>query len=193
MASDTVGSIDEGSPRYGRTDDERQLRDLAYPLIQPPFDRSRWYSIIGEYGATRIFPREYFDRTAYSHELMARPYRSAAGRYAQLVEDIRNDIVRVGPFFRIAARVVDLDHKRQLSLAYVSDLQGDERGNALRRVGENNLIVSWVDQSLVQRVAAYRYALERLVIAYPSPMAVEAERVLNQLQMKIGENRLGRG
>ena len=27
------------------TDEERQLRDLAYPLIEPPYDRQRWYSI----------------------------------------------------------------------------------------------------------------------------------------------------
>ena len=31
------------------TDDEGLLRDLAYPLIEPPFDRNRWYSVIGEY------------------------------------------------------------------------------------------------------------------------------------------------
>ena len=32
------------------TDDERELRDLAYPLIEPPYDRQQWYSVAGEYG-----------------------------------------------------------------------------------------------------------------------------------------------
>jgi hypothetical protein len=32
------------------TDDERELRDLAYPLIEPPYDRQKWYSVAGEYG-----------------------------------------------------------------------------------------------------------------------------------------------
>jgi len=192
MATDTVGSAEVR--RSGLTDDERQLRDLAYPLIQPPFDRARWHSVLGEYSATPSVPTssQYFDRTVYSRELMTRWYRSPSGRYAQLIEDVRNDIVRVGPFFRVAARVADLDRKRQLSLAYVSNLQADERGNALTRVGENLVVIRWVDRSLTQRVAAYRYALERLVIAFPSPMAVEAERVLNQLQTKIGDAQAGR-
>ncbi len=32
------------------TDDERALRDNAYPLIEPPYDRQQWYSVAGEYG-----------------------------------------------------------------------------------------------------------------------------------------------
>jgi len=30
--------------RYELTDDERALRDLAYPLIEPPYDRHQRYS-----------------------------------------------------------------------------------------------------------------------------------------------------
>ena len=34
------------------TDDERALRDLAYPLIEAPYEsRQKWYSVFGEYGA----------------------------------------------------------------------------------------------------------------------------------------------
>src|SRR5689334_23214694 len=32
------------------TDDERQLRDLAYAMIAPPYDRARWDSVFREYG-----------------------------------------------------------------------------------------------------------------------------------------------
>ena len=39
--------------------------------------------------------------------------------------------------------------------------------------------------SLSDRVAAYRFALERLVLTVPSTTAVDAERVLNQLQYQI--------
>ena len=34
--------------RHQLTDEERTLRDLAYPLIEPPYDRNKWYSVIGE-------------------------------------------------------------------------------------------------------------------------------------------------
>jgi hypothetical protein len=36
--------------------------------------------------------------------------------------------------------------------------------------------------SLTDRVASYRFALERLVIGTPATHAAEVERVLNQLQ-----------
>src|SRR5262245_64389990 len=52
---DWIGRDQRGSARamfYAApmTDDERLLRDLAYPLIEPPFDRNQWYSVLGEYG-----------------------------------------------------------------------------------------------------------------------------------------------
>jgi hypothetical protein len=190
IGADVVGSIDRPAARYGLTEDERQLRDLAYPLIEPPFARNRWYSILNEYGVNLAFQRGRgtFDQTGYSRELMAKPARSMIGRYAQLIDDIRNDIVRIGPFFRVAARVADIDLKRQQALAYIVDLQPDEHAMALIRIEENRGIMDWVHHCLNERALAYRYALERLVIASPSPMAVEAERALNQLRLKIGEN-----
>jgi hypothetical protein len=192
VGTEAVGSIGLPASRYGLTDDERELRDLAYPLIEPPFDRQRWYSILGEYGVARVVRREwsYYDRTVYSRELMWRYYRSGTGRYAKLMEDIRNDVVRIGPFYRIAARVVDMDNKREQSLAYIVDLNEEERAHALSRIAENRLVVGWVHHSLHARADAYRYALERLVIAYPSPMAVEAEQALNRLRIEIGETQL---
>jgi hypothetical protein len=184
IGAEAVGSIGGSASHYGLTEDERELRDLAYPLIEPPFDRQRWYSILGEYGLGGVTQAP-FDRTAYSAELMARPVRSANIRYARLLEDIRNDITRTGPFFRTAARVADLDNKRAQSLPYVRDLSERERADALSRIAENQLAVGWVQHSLRQRVDGYRYALEHLVIAYPSPMAVEAEQTLNRLRLEI--------
>jgi hypothetical protein len=35
---------------YYVTDDEKKMRDLAYPLIEPPYERQRWYSVLNEYG-----------------------------------------------------------------------------------------------------------------------------------------------
>ncbi len=49
-----TGSIGGTPSGYRLTDDERELRDLAYPLIEAPFDRQRWYSILGEYGLNGI-------------------------------------------------------------------------------------------------------------------------------------------
>jgi hypothetical protein len=191
MGPATASAYGVPASPHALTDGERKLRDLAYPLIEPPYDRNKWYSVLGEYGFLRALPSSGwdFDRTTYGERLLSTPYRSATTRYAQLIEDIRNDVTRIGPFFATARRVLDLDRKREKSLAFVSALTESERANALSRVGENALIVDWVCRSLTQRAASYRFALERLVIATPSPMAVDAERALTLMQRRIAENR----
>lgn len=180
--------------KYPLTDDERHLRDLAYPLIEPPFERNRFYSIVNEYGVSNAFTGwPSYDRKAYGKELMFTPYRSATARYAKLNSDIRDDIVRIPIFFALARRVVDIDAKRAKSMAYVQDLNARERANAISRNAENALVVEWVQQSLLDRAEAYRYALERLVVATPAPMAVEAERSLSLLQARISESQISVG
>jgi hypothetical protein len=170
--------------RHQLTDQERMLRDLAYPLIEPPYDRNKWYSAIGEVGAgSRPWP--YPDRSAYASRLFTTAYRSQTARYNRLIEDVRNDVMRVDPFFGSARYVVDIDRKREKSLAYVTNLTVEERDNTLQRIAENRNIVRWVQESLQERAESYRIALERMVIAAPSPVAVEAERALSLLQQRI--------
>ncbi len=174
------------------TDDERTLRDLAFPLIEPPYDRVRWDAVVYEYGQKRAFRRDLwaFDTVAYYAHLMGEFHRSSIARYNQLIDDMRNDIVRIEPFFQTARRVVDVDQRREKSMQYV-DLTPPERISALARVGENSLTVVWVHHSLTERCAGYRYALEHLTVAEPAPVAAEAERVLTQLQQQIAANQVG--
>jgi len=174
------------------TDDERTLRDLAFPLIEPPYDRQRWDAVVYEYGTKRSFQRELwaFDPTAYYRHLQGQFHRSSAARYNQLIDDIRNDIVRIGPFYMTALRVVDLDRRRQASLAQIADLTRADHLNAQARVGENSLTIAWVNNSLKQRCGGYRFALDHLAVAEPEPAAAEADRVLTQLQQQIEASRV---
>jgi hypothetical protein len=168
--------------RFEYTDDERALRDLAYPLIEPPYDRQQWYSVAGEYGlyrATSADHRKYFER------LETTWHRSPSSRYSQFIDDVRNDITRMSQFFETAGRVIDIDQKRQKSLAFVSDLNKKEHLDAVRRMRENAHVVAIVQQSLADRVASYQFALERLVIITPSQQAIEAERSITLLQNQI--------
>ena len=170
--------------RHGLTDEERLLRDLAYPLIEPPYDRQHWYSALGEFGLSGR-PWPYPDRSAYASRLFTTAYRSQTARYNRLIEDIRNDVIRIDPFFGNARYVLDMDRKREKSLAYVTRLTEEERANTMQRIQENRNIVLWVQGSLQERAASYRVALERMVIAAPSPLAVEAERSLTLLNQHI--------
>ena len=175
---------------YPLTDEERMMRDLAYPLIEPPFDRHRWYAVLNEYGRSHAYGWPAFALSSYSDRLLGMHYRSATARYSQLNTDIRNDVVRIPEFFGNARRVIDLDRKRGQSLAYVSALQPYEQFDATTRVAENELVVGWVQRALIERSLAYCYALQRLVIATPAPMAVEVERSLTLLNTRIVEHRL---
>jgi len=174
------------------TDDERTLRDLAFPLIEPAYDRVRWDAVLYEYGQKRVFQRQLWivDPTAYYRHLMAAEYRSTAGRYNRLIDDIRNDVVRIGPFFDMAHRVLEADRKRQESLDLLPDVSPPERFNALARVGENALTIGWVQNSLAQRCASYRYALDRLAVSEPENVAAQAGGVLVQLQQQVAANQL---
>jgi len=174
------------------TDDERTLRDLAFPLIEPPYDRQRWNAAVYEYGIDRSFRRELWieDPTAYYRHLQANYHRSSAGRYSELMDDIRNDIVRIGPFVVTARRVVDFDRRREAALQSIADLSPAERHNAEARVGENSLTIAWVQHSLTERCAGYRLALEHLAVAEPDAEAGDVDRVLTQLQQEIAADGL---
>jgi hypothetical protein len=183
LGAEVTSSVGVRASQFQLTDEERQLRDLAYPLIEPPRSRPAWRSVFGDYKALPSPWRQnvVFDRTTYGRTLIDEPHRSFSSRYAQLIEDVRNDITRFEPFFASAIRVIDLDRKRTASMAHVSELSPREKADAVARMQENSLIVQWVQQCLERRVSAYRWALERLVIQAPDGMAADADRLIGEL------------
>jgi hypothetical protein len=183
IGAEATGSVGLRASQFQLTDYERQLRDLAYPLIEPPHSRPAWKSVFGDYKPLPSPWRQavVFDRTAYGRMLIDEPHRSHSSRYAQLTDDVRDDITRFEPFFASAIHVLDLDKKRNASLVHVSELSPRERADAVARMEENSLIVRWVQQCLEQRISSYRWALERLVIQAPDNMAADADRLISEL------------
>ena len=183
LGAEVTSSVGLRASQFQLTDEERQLRDLAYPLIEPPRSRPAWRSVFGDYKSLPSPWRQnvVFDRTTYGRTLIDEPHRSFSSRYAQLIEDVRDDITRFEPFFASAIRVIDLDRKRTASMAHVSELSPREKDDAVARMQENSLIVQWVQQCLERRVSAYRWALERLVIQAPDGMAADADRLIGEL------------
>jgi hypothetical protein len=183
LGAEATSSIGIGPSQFQLTDNERRLRDLAYPLIEPPHSRPAWKSVFGDYQPLPSPWRQapVFDRTAYGRALIDEPHRSHSSRYANLIDDVRDDISRFEPFFASAIKVLELDRKRNASLARVSELSPREHDDAIARMQENALIVQWVQQCLEQRVSSYRWALERLVIQAPDGMAADADRLIGEL------------
>lgn len=183
LGAEATGSVGLKASQFQLTDGERQLRDQAYPFIEPPHSRPAWKSVFGDYQALPSPWRQkvVFDRTAYGRQLIDEPHRSDASRYSLLIDDVRDDITRFEPFYATAGRVFELDRKRNASLAYVSQLSPRERADAVARMEENTLIVQWVQQCQERRISSYRWALERLVVQGPDNIAAEADRLIGEL------------
>jgi hypothetical protein len=188
VGRDATTAVGGPISEFRTTDLERDLRDRAYALIEPPYNRGRWDSVLREYGFYNNPEKpKPFDKTEYLYKLHRVYRRSEASAYAQIVTDARNDVERLQPFFAVATKVIDMDRRRKESLLHVSNLNPRERGNALARNQENAAIIAWVCAALKDRVGAYRFALERLVVAVPSTAAVEADRSIGYLATQLGQ------
>src|SRR6202020_223963 len=188
LAAEATGSVGLKASQFQLTDVERQLRDQAYPVIEPPHSRPAWKAVFGDY---QVVASPWREEVAFDHRRLGRrfidePHRSHASRYSQLIDDGRDDIPRFEPFYSTAARVLDLDRKRNASLAHVSQLSPREHADAVARMEENTLIVQWVQQCQERRISSYRWALERLVDEAPDGMAAEADRLVNELAALAG-------
>jgi hypothetical protein len=188
VAEDATGSVKSS---FQLTDDERQLRDFAYPLIEPPQLRQDRDSFTRESGWNRQQYHSGADTTAYAAWLVTYPTRSSTSRYLRMLDDIRNDTTRVPAFFETAARVVDMDRKRRRAFAYIQVSSAGERGEAELRMNENAAIIGQVRGSLDQRIASYKFALERLIIMSPSSQAAQVELMINQLRTTVARYRNG--
>lgn len=171
------------------TDDERMLRDLAYAIIAPPITKQKWLVTITDLRQSRMLPNNEppFDVDKYADTLIETPYRSATARYSRLIDDIRADSLRVGPFFSVASRVVEMDTARERSLHAVSRLTPEERETAMARVAENRMLIGWVYRRLGERSRGYKYALERLFLKTPAPAGVDAERALRAYNERLAK------
>ncbi len=169
------------------TNEEIQLQNHSYAILMPGVDRGEWARMLAELRRTRLIPNDapYFDARAYADNLLDTHYRSSTARYSKLIDDIRTDLGRVGPFFGAARRVVDMDTIRERSLARLSSVTPTDHENAMARIVENRMLIGWVYRRLGERYAGYRIALEQLVVATPAPAAVDAERALKSLEERL--------
>ena len=172
---------------YPLTDDEASLRDQAFSLLQPPQHREVWNTLIKSFAQATVFPLDILrvDRYAYANMLIGMPYASEAGRYSRLIDDVGSDYLLLGPFMVTACRVIDMDARRARSLAHVQGFTEYEINNALARNNEDRILIEGVELPLDSRVWSYRYALNRLVVAVPSPLAVQAERAIERYAVQV--------
>src|SRR4029079_18845666 len=49
LGAEATGSVGLKASQFQLTENERQLRDLAYPFIEPPHSRPAWKTVFGVY------------------------------------------------------------------------------------------------------------------------------------------------
>ena len=78
LGREATGSLGLKASQFQLTDEERQLRDLAFPTIEPPLSRPAWKSVFGDYKALPSPWRQkiVFDRTMYGRTLIDEPHLS---------------------------------------------------------------------------------------------------------------------
>jgi hypothetical protein len=162
------------------TDDEKELRNRAWQFITPTRERWGFEFQAGDLANKRIIPVRWAEQSAVSYHEALKNWsdRSQRSRYARLREDIENDRLLLGGFVAVACRVQEMDRVRVRALDRLEEQDPYVRSQAEARVTENQTLVRNVFENSRQRLDAYRYSLEHLVVESPDRDAVKVERVL---------------
>jgi hypothetical protein len=162
------------------TDDEQELRNRSYQFLMPARERVFFERQVADLVRTRTLPSDVqsFDVSAYYQALWLRSDRSPRARYQQLREDMENDRLLMGPFVAVACRVKETDGIRVKAMERLPEVAQIVRISAQNRVAENEELVRWVYASLDNRVRAYRFALQNLVVETPERDGIKVEREL---------------
>ncbi|MGL4729477.1 MAG: hypothetical protein ACRCWO_12055 [Bosea sp. (in: a-proteobacteria)] len=157
------------------TDDEIRLRDRAYRFTAPP-EGAR--GLLNGY----LVPGQGHDSTAYFAGLMREFGRSQVPSYRRLSDDASADRELIMPLRTVAGRVASMDEVRLRAARLSPEISRERSREADIRAGENREVIERVRERLRYRSAAYRYALDNLVVEVPSREAIHAERALLALE-----------
>lgn len=172
---------------YNHTDNEKLLTRRATYLQFPPHARDWLGRAVTELETTRFvsgFGRAHAPDRYYGF-LRSDRFRSSQSRYERLKFDISSDSQLVMPFYAAARAVMRDDRERILAARRRPDLTKQEMSNANGRVYENKLTVAQVGAALDYRLAAYRYAIDRMEIETPSNQILSANRAWRHLSAAI--------
>jgi hypothetical protein len=177
---------------FRHTDEERELRDVAWDLLRPPHREDFRGNLLFELRMARVTPEEWYMDwpEGYYLSLIRTETASHENRYERLLWQARADAQRMPAFRDVAVRVGKADGARRAAL---DALQADSvmRTEAERRIMENRRIVDWTEQALDRRILAYRTALGRLMIETPSTRAVQTEAAIDALEWELRGRRGG--
>ena len=178
---------------FNRTDREVALRDRAWALVRAPHSRDWFGATLVELERTRIIPEvDYaFDPKGYYNFLRRDAFVSSETRWSRAIADMRADAGLIDPFWGEARRVREDDALRLRALDQRHGSAPKELQNAYSRIDENARVADWVWRAMRLRVAAYRDAIDRMMVETPSSRRMEAEQAWMDLRDAIGRAEAG--
>lgn len=178
---------------FNRTDRENALRDRAWALVRAPHVRDWFGETLVELERTRIVPEIdwAFEPKGYYNHLRRDPFVSSETRWSRAIADMRADAGLIGPFWGEARRVREDDAMRLRALDQRHGGAPKELQNAYARIDENARVVDWVWRAMRLRVAAYRDAIDRMMVETPSARRAEAEIAWTELRRAVDRAEAG--
>lgn len=177
-------SAGEPISRFNYTNDEQTLRNLGWTLVMPSHAEDWLGRTAGELQRLEIARRLDLEASPdrYSRLLSSARYRSSDARYARIMDDAAKDMAAIDPYFAFVRAVRSADRDRLAAAASLPDIRPTELTDAHGRVAENQRQIAWVKRAILFRIYAYRYAVDRLMIQTPSPMAQATIERINALE-----------
>lgn len=173
---------------YLLTDEEKRLRSIAFRFLRLPGEDGIMGSTLAEYRLARIIPmhRPFAVASSYYVTLKADEPLSSSTIWTRLGRDIRADDDMIAPFATFAHRVMTADRSRhqasyELGLLEISDLN-----DVVARIAENHRLVIAVREALLDRIAAYEYAMDKARLEVPDIREHEAYLALVDLKYRVG-------
>ena len=163
---------------FNLTDIERELRDRAWTFQRAPHTDDWRTDIEVEWQRTRLSAPvdSTFDPRRYHALLASDRYVSSEGRWGRVILDIEADAMMVPAFCAVAAQVRRMDVERLAAAGRQATADEAFRADAAARVWENAEVTAWAYRALVFRLAAYRFAIDRLQVETPSGQLLAANR-----------------
>jgi len=120
-----------------------------------------------------------FEVSGYYLRLVKRRPPDAA--WAALLDDVETDVRLADAFFEVGHRVQGVDRMRAAALARPTQASHDASEELTARLAENASLMGSVESALHNRIAGYRYAVERLAAEAPSPEQKNVQAAIRRL------------
>lgn len=168
---------------FAFTDEERQMQDRVWRFVVAPHARAWMFdrSVRPQRQKVALLMDETFAPEDYFAWLKAQNYRSSSVRFATVADHIEADIATAPATVEAICAVDTLTERRRIAIVEIDPADPAIAVALADREARNQDFIDWFVRALTTREAAYKLALDRLLIETPDVAAREVNDALNRL------------